>query len=186
MDPVALTRCRDGIGQSLASWARDYLCRPHADLGRPGPVCPYMPRAMRLESVYLALVTGPDATAPRLAARMHRYRRWMAAGPPDPDRALLVALPELAAGEYEPVIEATQRRLKSDFVDEGLMIGEFHPGPPAAPGIRNAAFRPLYAPVPLLAVRRMVAADRPFLEEDPGHRTAYRTRFPESRRRCTT
>jgi hypothetical protein len=59
------------------------------------------------------------------------------------------------------------------------MIGEFHPGPPPAPGLWNADFRPMRSPLPLLAVRHMVAADTPFLRGDPEHLAAYRRRFGE-------
>lgn len=183
MEPVVLTRSRDRTGQSLASWARDYLCAPHPDLGRPGPVCPYMPQALRRRSVHVTVATGPEATRAGLVAAMRRYRHWMAAKPFDESRALLVALPELVESDFEPIVEAAQRELKSEFVAQGLMIGEFHPGPPAAAGIRNAEFRPLVSPVPLLAVRRMVATDWPFLAGDAAHRAAYRTRFPKARRR---
>ena len=48
-------------------------------------------------------------------------------------------------------------------LDRGLMLGQFHPLPPAEGGLWNPDFRPLRSPVPLLAIRQMVPSDLPFL-----------------------
>jgi hypothetical protein len=60
-----------------------------------------------------------------------------------------------------------QQLLKKDFVEKGLMLGEFHASN-ESPGLRNAEFRPLRSPIPMLAMRHMVDSDLPFLL-----RTAY-------------
>src|SRR5262245_36964050 len=33
---------------STLAWTRDFLARPHPDLGRSGSVCPYIPRSLTL------------------------------------------------------------------------------------------------------------------------------------------
>jgi hypothetical protein len=43
-----------------------------------------------------------------------------------------------------------------------MMIGEFWPGH-TMPGLHNHSFRPLAAPVPMLAIRHMVVSDLLFL-----------------------
>lgn len=63
------------------------------------------------------------------------------------------------------MVANVQARLKSEFVKHGLMLGEFFPGNPTG-GLHSAHFRPLAAPVPLLAIRRMVASDLSFLVAD--------------------
>jgi hypothetical protein len=45
------------------------------------------------------------------------------------------------------------------------------------PGLWNEDFRPLRAPVPLLAVRRMLVFDLPFLVESSSHLDAWLERF---------
>jgi len=52
------------------------------------------------------------------------------------------------------------------FVENGLMIGQFHPLPPVEGGLWTKDFRPLRCPVPLLAIRHMVPTDLPFLTRD--------------------
>ena len=43
-------------------------------------------------------------------------------------------------------IDELQQRLKPDFIQDGLMIGEFHFGPPKSTGLWNKDFYPLYSP----------------------------------------
>ena len=73
------------------------------------------------------------------------------------------------------IIEAID--LKREDVRKGLMIGEFHDGPPPKPGLWNPDFRPLRSPVPLLAIRHMVPTDFPFLRDDDTTVAAYLQRF---------
>jgi hypothetical protein len=44
-------------------------------------------------------------------------------------------------------------------------------------GLWNEEFRPLRAPVPLLAIRQMVSSDLPFLFDTASHLAAYLDRF---------
>ncbi|CAL9463238.1 hypothetical protein SUDANB95_02665 [Actinosynnema sp. ALI-1.44] len=163
---------RGEVVDLVAAWVREYLCRTHPRLGRPGPVCPYVPAAVAAGALWTAVVGDPVRD---VAGLLEHYRRWFRARttPDDVHHALLVALPRVAAAD----IERAQRRCKTAFVRDGLMVGEFHDGPPAAGGVRNPDFRPLWSPVPLVAVRRMVASDLPFLTDDPEHLAAHRARF---------
>jgi hypothetical protein len=70
-----------------------------------------------------------------------------------------VLFPDISREQAPSVIDELQRRLEPGFVARGLMIGAFHPGS-SRPGLRNPDFRPFRAPVPLLVVRALVAADR--------------------------
>ncbi|WXA91173.1 hypothetical protein LZC95_32545 [Pendulispora brunnea] len=109
---------------------------------------------------------------------MRAYRRWFEhLGPDMGQRALMVIFPDIHGHDVHGLVDSVQRRLKSEFVDRGLMIGEFHSGPPAAPGLHNADFRPLRSPLPMLAIRAMVPSDLPFLRGDTRHCAAYRARF---------
>jgi hypothetical protein len=174
----------DEVFGELRRWVRDYLCRSHPQLGRSGPVCPYVPRALDSGTLWAAVVPGRPAHADDVVGVMRRYRDWFTArtDPGDVHHALLVVFPAVAPEDVGWAVEQAQRRAKTAFARAGLMIGEFHDGPPAAGGIRNPAFRPLRSPLPLLAMRRMVATDLPFLSGAPEHLAAYRALFPEEAR----
>lgn len=172
------------VSTAVDRWARDYLCRAHPRLGRSGPVCPYVPRALAARTLSVAVIAERPADTDEVVDLMNRYCDWFLDQPDAADvhRALLVLFPALRPHEVAWAVDEAQRVSKSAFVRAGLMIGQFHDRPPAAGGIRNPAFRPLRSPVPLLAVRHMVASDLPFLADDPEHLAAYHTYFPHGAR----
>ncbi|WP_367185908.1 DUF6875 domain-containing protein, partial [Mesorhizobium escarrei] len=37
---------------AVADWIKTFVARPHKDLGRAGPVCPFVPRADELKTLW--------------------------------------------------------------------------------------------------------------------------------------
>lgn len=152
------------------SWIRDFVVKPHPELGRPGPVCPFLPRALREDSVTLRTIDGSELAEAQLDVMIKEHAQLFLVTEPTRGNARLnktivlvfSGLPEEHAGE---IIEAAHRRLKPHFVELGLMLGEFHKGHQGS-GVKNEGFRPLQSPVPLLVIRYMVASDIAFLERD--------------------
>jgi hypothetical protein len=64
--------------------------------------------------------------------------------------------------DVSALIDGTQKKLKPNFVEEGLMLGEFHLRNNAT-GLHNEHFFPLRTPYPCLAIRHMVPSDIVFL-----------------------
>ncbi|GII96968.1 DUF6875 domain-containing protein [Sinosporangium siamense] len=168
----------------LLRWAREYLCRPHPDLGRRGPVCPYAQTSIDKEQFYISVREDVPASAEALAASLELYRDWFVelaprGSPRSLFTAILIAFPSLEKDDYH-LIDDAQRLLKPAYVQHGLMIGEFHDGPPDKGGLWNPEMRPLRCPVPLLAIRHMVSTDLPFLRDDPDSVAAYLRLFADS------
>ncbi|MFJ8477363.1 DUF6875 domain-containing protein [Kitasatospora sp. NPDC094011] len=167
----------------ILRWARRFLTTAHPDLGRSGPVCPYTQPSLRRGLFHLAVTDGaPHAGLTDLTAlvgelRGH-YDRLLAHLTEEGERELLTVL--LVLPQLDPTdstaLDALQRSAKDEFVEQGLMIGQFHPVC-EEPGLWNGTFRPLRAPVPLLAVRKLLVFDLPFLLGDPGHLAHYLARF---------
>ena len=171
--------------QAIFDWARSYLSRPHPELGRPGPMCPYVPSALRSQLMWVAVQPGVPEDPAAVATSVGAYRQWFAeleprTGPEAEMRTLLVLFPDLPRAAVPDLIDGTQATLKPDFVADGLMIGQFHPTPPDQPGLWNPDFRPLHSPVPLLAMRAMVPSDLPFLVDDRDLFASYVRRFGEA------
>lgn len=167
----------------VAGWVGEFLAEPHEDLGRTGSVCPFVAPALTRGSITLACEVGEPDVA-RGVELMRAYRRVFAAQAASAGRervflAALVLFPDLTASRYAEFIEGVQATLKLEFMSEGLMIGEFHPGPPPRPGLWNPDFRPFTSPVPLLAIRHMVAADVPFVKDSAEHLEVYLERFAD-------
>ncbi|MEV0170363.1 DUF6875 domain-containing protein [Streptomyces sp. NPDC050803] len=170
------------VWRRVADWAETYLTGPHAELGRPGPVCPFVAGALARDGLQAAVWPHRPTSAGQVAMIMRAYRDWFlrhgrSSAVPDRHRALCVLFPAVPRADVAWAIDGVQRTLKSEFAEQGLMIGEFHDGPPPAPGLWNAGFRPLHSPVPMLVIRLMVPSDLPFLSGDPRHLAAYRARY---------
>jgi len=163
----------------VVSWIRGFLARPHPQLGRPGLVCPFVPAALKLDTIRLAEM--PDATPSfeRLSAIITEYRSVFlktepVSGPDAMNKVFLIAFPTFGPAETA-VIEKVQSTLKRYFVDMGLLVGEFHPAN-NGPGLHNIDFLPLRSPIPMLAIRHLVESDLAFLTRDfysPQLRCAY-------------
>jgi hypothetical protein len=164
--------------RAVVAWAQEYLCRPHQDLGRTGNVCPFVQPSIDRGMLYLSVVPGAEPDADAVAARLRLSREWFeqlsaGAGNARIFGAILTLLPDLPAHRATAVIDGLQGVLKSEFVERGMMIGEFHDGPPDKGGLWNPDFRPLRSPVPMLAMRHMVPTDFLFLQSEPEHVAAY-------------
>jgi len=152
----------------IAQWVRDFLARPHPQLGRKGSVCPFVPLSLTMDTIWLAEVCDPAASFESISAIITEYRDLFLAmeprsGPDAMQKSFLIVFPALAQHADGPaLVDKVQYALKKYFVDMGLMLGEFHSAN-ESPGLRNPDFRPLRSPVPMLAIRYMVDSDLPFL-----------------------
>lgn len=169
----------------ILQWADEYLCRPHPELGRPGAVCPFTRPAIRKDLLFLTVCRGADITADEMVELVRSYRDWFlelepVALPAAQYKFTGIIFPDIPESGYVELIEATQARLKAEYVGVGLMVGEFHPGPPAQGGLWNPDFRPLRSPLPMLGTRHMVPTDFPFLKDDYDYVAGYLERFRDA------
>jgi hypothetical protein len=166
---------------AVQQWVTDYLCRPHQDLGRDGPVCPLTRPSLEKGLFWACYYEQSDMDAEDVRQAVEDVLKLFGdlspvAGPDAVLAAVLIVFPNLR--DYDAIDEA-QRQLKSSFVSQGLMLGQFYPGC-AEPGLWNRDFRPLSAPMPMLAIRHMVSNDFPFLDNRVEWIEAYLRRFAPS------
>ena len=161
-DPASPLRC-------IADWVRGFLAHPHPEVGRHGSVCPFVPIALGMDTIWMAEVGEASPSVEGISAIITEYRKVFLEtepknGPEAMNKAFLVVFPSLTANGAEgaAVVDEVQARLKPYFVDTGLMLGEFHAAN-KSPGLRNPNFQPLRSPIPMLAIRHMVDSDLPFL-----------------------
>ena len=163
----------------IIQWMKSFLGRPHPNLGRPGAVCPFIPQALKSNSIRLAVIRTKDLYPKQIEEIIGRYRdifldmevkeQELAI-----NKAFLLIFPDVHIEDVSQSIDSVQQKLKPLFVELGLMLGEFHQRN-ESPGLHNPNFRPLRSPIPLLAIRFMVEADLPFLMNpaDPRLRIRY-------------
>lgn len=170
----------DGM-REVVSWVKGFLDCSHRHLGRSGKVCPFVHGSMEKEVMYLTAIEGSTTPEEAKDAVAKFVEVFAALQPTDRTEAklvtILVLFPTVAPAEAPSVIDALQAELKPQFVDQGYMIGQFHPNCPE-PGVRNPAFRPLRAPIPMLVIRNMIPEDLEFLHESQRCWENYRKRIP--------
>lgn len=162
--------CEPGSTRAgVLKWVREFIGAPHSNLGRAGSICPFVPGALNMDTIWIAEVADAEPTVESIGEIIKEYRNVFLATEPtkSPDainKAFLVAFPTLTArgAEGAALVDKVQYKLKPYFVDQGMMLGEFH-AMNESPGLRNPEFRPLRSPVPMLAIRLMVESDLPFM-----------------------
>ncbi len=147
-------------------WIENFLAKPHAELGRVGLVCPFVPRSLKLETIQLVEISMNGMNQADLEELVKEYRQTFLEQLPQQGKlaiykALLLVFSDLPDDQCH-VIDQVQKTLKPFFVEKGLMLGEFHRFN-QSPGLHNPNFRPLQSPVPMLAIRFMTESDLPFL-----------------------
>jgi len=173
--PGDLARYKTQV-RKVTEWARAYLTRPHAALGRDGPVCPYTEPSLQRSLFWLTVYSGSDPSVEDVSPTIGRYGDWFqqldpVTGKDAEYKAILVLFPELQPARVS-LIDEVQRSLKPRFTRRGLMLGQFHERCDE-PALWNPSFKPLRCRVPLLAIRSMVRTDAPFLMRDAASLSAY-------------
>ncbi|MGW4645024.1 DUF6875 domain-containing protein [Kitasatospora sp. NPDC004289] len=150
------------------AWLRDYVGRSHEQLGRTGPVCPFVPPALNDQAVQFSFRYEVDgsSTAGITEALTEELADFALTAEPQPKSGAslecrIVVMPMTGPAGWQRLDDAYES-LKNAAVDAGLMIGQFHPNCDER-AARNTGFRVSVAPVGLLAMRRMAPHDVLFL-----------------------
>lgn len=173
--------------QEITDWCKTFLCNPHKDLGRKGPICPYLHMSMNREVFWQTAFSG-QPSLDEVRNIILDYRDWFLTLDPIQGResklkSILILFPDLSPDRAPEIIDGIQAELKLEFVQKGLMIGQFH-ARNQEPGLWNKQFRPLRTPIPLLAIRYMVPSDIAFLSHDDDLLAAYVNIFGEESLKC--
>ena len=168
-------------------YMREFLAKPHPLVGRKGPVCPFVPGALRMKTLYFSVVRTDGlstrdtiakvrSSAKSFVSRFHKLEPTT--GKKTAYKAVVLVFPDVHIDKAPQVIDDVQMQLKPDFVAKGLMIGEFHRQNNSC-GLRNESFFPLRTPQPALAIRRIVPTDLVFLSPTK-YAPSLRLKFLES------
>jgi hypothetical protein len=172
--------------QTVADWIQTFITRPHKDLGRAGPVCPFVPRALELDALWLAPERIANHSASDLVQLMNGYRQLLVrAEPTEGDnassKAIVIVFSDLPADRVSDYLgDARIQQLKRQaYAEDGVVIGEFHARNEGT-AIRNASFQPFKAPVPFLLMRPAVVGDWMFFLDNEEWFGLWVRRFGES------
>ena len=153
--------------RAVADWTKTFVTRPHRDLGRAGPVCPFVPVALEHKTLWLAPERSAGRSTPDGIQLIDGYKRLLlAAKPVDGDdanyKSIIVVFTDLPAAQAKNFFGGFLEQIGvASYVDDGLVMGPFYEGNDGT-AIYNPSFRPFTSPVPLLLMRRAVISDWKF------------------------
>ena len=174
-----------GALQAVADWIKTFVATPHEDLGRPGPVCPFVPGSLERKTLWLAPEQIADRSTPAVVELMNGYiRRLLDTQPTDGDdtkyKTIVVVFADLPADRAQGVFDGVLQQLAvSSYADDGILFGPFYEGNEGT-AIYNSSFRPFQSPVPFLFVRHTVISDWKFFLDSEDLLNLWARRFGES------
>ena len=174
------------IANEILEWAQTYLMAESPQVKRPSgsqEVCPFVAPSIENDSFYMAF--HPEVNGQRdepIQHIMSDYINQFKETPPfEPSeklkKALLVVFPEIPK-ERTYVLDIAHTKIKTKFVQAGLMVGQFHQNCDER-GVYNRAFRISLSPYPLMGVRHMAIHDIIFLRDNEEWFKAYNIRYGE-------
>ena len=165
----------------LADWVRQYLMRPHPDLGRTGHVCPFTAKAARLDLLRIGISPLGAADRGRILGTMRDAIQAFHALPSTRAtrvfRTVMVGFPNCADAEGVAALHHVQNAMRHHSLFGAKMIGLFEPASQLT-GLINPEFRPLRSPLPVLAIRMLVEQDAAFVARNPVLAPIYLLKFP--------
>ncbi len=170
---------------AVADWIKTFVVRPHEDLGRAGPVCPFVPGGLERKTLWLAPVHIADRGVPHVVELVSGYKSlFLDAEPTDGDDAnykvIVVVFTDLSADRAQGVFDDVLQQLAvPSYVEDGIVFGPFYEGHEGT-AIYNARFRPFQSPVPFLFVRHGVISDWKFFLDNEDWLNHWAHRFGES------
>ena len=156
--------------RTVGNWITSFITRPHKDLGRAGPVCPFVPVSLDRKTLWLAPEHVGDRSLPEIVDLIGDYQRRFLGAPPTGDDAIYKAIvvvfidlrPDAAGALFDHVLGELA---VPSYLADGFVMGGSYEGN-AAGAIYNPSFLPFTSPVPFLLIRPTVASDWEFLDDD--------------------
>ena len=170
---------------AVADWIKTFVARPHKDLGRAGPVCPFVPGALERKTLWLAPEQIADRSVPDVVELINGYKRlFLGAQPIDGDdanyKSIVVVFTDLSADRAKDFFDDVLEQLGvPSYVEDGLVLGGFYESNEGT-AIYNPSFRPFTSPVPFLLMRHAVISDWKFFLDDEDWLNLWARRYGES------
>jgi hypothetical protein len=170
---------------AVADWINTFVTRPNSDLGRGGPVCPFVPGALERKTLWLAPEQIADRDVPAVVELVNGYQRlFLDAQPADGDDAkykvIVIVFADLSADRAQGVFDDVLEQLAvPSYVEDGIVFGPFY-GSHEGTALYNSSFRPFRSPVPFLFVRHGVISDWKFFLDDDDWLNRWASRYGKS------
>jgi hypothetical protein len=170
---------------TVADWIKTFVARPNQDLGRAGPVCPFVPGALEQKAVWLAPEQIASQSVLDVVQLVNSYKGLLLRAHPlagdDPiSKAIVVVFTDVSADRAKEVMDTVLQQLaKSSYAEDGVVLGAFHARNEGT-ALYNPSFRPFTSPVPFLLMRPAVISDWKFFLDNAEWLNTWARRFGAS------
>ncbi|MGY4625371.1 DUF6875 domain-containing protein [Bradyrhizobium sp. USDA 4486] len=152
--------------RAVADWINGFVAKPDKQLGRSGPVCPFVPRAIERTILWLAPERISDRGVQDVVELIGDYKKvFLDSQPLDSDavyKSVVIVFTDLAAERAKSLFEQVlQDFAVRSYAEDGLVLGAFYERNEGT-AIYNTSFRPFNSPVPFLPIRQAVVSDWKF------------------------
>jgi len=161
------------------------VVKPHKDLGRAGPVCPFVPVALERKTLWLAAEQSAGRKATDVIQLIDSYKRLlMTARPVEGEdannKSIVVVFTDVPAAQAKDFFSGVLQQIAvRSYADDGLVMGPFYEGNDGT-ALYNPNFRPFTSPVPFLLLRRAVISDWKFFLNNEDLLRLWARRYGES------
>ena len=171
--------------RAVGDWITTFVIEPHEDLGRAGPVCPFVPEALERNTLWLAPEQMADRSTDDVVELVGAYQRlFLDAQPTEGDDAIyksfVIVFTDLHADRAGEFFDDVLHHLAvPSYEKDGFVMGGFYEGNEGT-AIYNASFRPFTSPVPFPLIRLAVISDWKFFLDNEDWLNLWARRFGES------
>jgi hypothetical protein len=169
--------------RAVADWITTFILEPNDELGRSGPVCPYMPTSVERHRMWLAPEHIGEGNAAHVIDVVNDYKRRLleadsSGGGGDINYDVVtVVFTDLTADRAGSLFDEVLSEIAvTSYAEDGIVFGPFYNGN-AGTAIYNDGFRPFQSPVPFIFVRHGVVDDWKFFVDKDDWLTLWARRF---------
>ena len=169
--------------RTVADWIKSFVTKPHKDLGRDGPVCPFVPEAMQRKTLWLASEHIAGRSVADVVQLVNGYKTQLLQQPFHGEgvnyNSIVVVFTDLSADRTKGLFDDVLKQLAvPSYVEDGVMGGFYESN--EATAIYNRSFRPFTPPVPFLLMRHAVISDWKFFLDNDDWLNRWAHRYGES------
>jgi Domain of unknown function (DUF6875) len=170
----------------VTDWINTFITQPHQDLGRSGPVCPFVPGSLERKAMWLAPEHIANKTVADLVQLVNDYEALLLRSQPSGAddaiyKAILVVFTDVSADRANDDLNDVhmQDLNQPAYADDGVVLGQFHERNEGS-AVRNPNFHPFRAPIPFLLMRLAVTGDWVFFLDNEDWFNTWARRWGES------
>ncbi len=171
--------------QAISDWIKNFVIKPHKDLGRSGSVCPFVPGSLERNLLWLAPERIADSSPQDVVELVTRYKRLLKETPPTGGddaayKVIVITFIDLPAHRAQSVFDEVLKHLAvPSYAEDGILYGPYYEGNKTT-AIYNPTFQPFQSPAPFIFVRNGVIGDWKFFVDNDVMLDLWARRYGES------